>query len=346
MLFWLFGCSLMFFIVKASIIQLNKNVKWNTFDIHNTNISLQYLILICIELCEKLRFSQNHIWLKYSVVKELIQVGKFVVVVFYKFTTKKKDIRLNIIQCYAPTNDVEEEKKDDFYQQLQAVLDRRGAKNITILMGDFNTKIRMDNTGYEGNMGTHELGQMNENGECFADLCSEAIKADIETAVNMLYSHFSKIWEKEEVPAQWKEGIIIKLPKKGDLRAAGTIEGSCSCQRQARVSTGFYWRGWRRLSTPSSETRGRYHVEWRLSPDDRFHSPTVAWRQVLDLTYHERRRWSLDYQISRHRPAMDRHGLPHAWPVLDSASLSFKMATVERSTRFCVKYIVEHIRKP
>ena len=40
-----------------------------------------------------------------------------------KFTTKKKDIRLNIIQCYAPTNDAEEEKKNDFYQQLQAVLD-------------------------------------------------------------------------------------------------------------------------------------------------------------------------------------------------------------------------------
>ena len=32
-------------------------------------------------------------------------------IVTAKFTTKKKDIRLNIIQCYAPTNDVEEEKK-------------------------------------------------------------------------------------------------------------------------------------------------------------------------------------------------------------------------------------------
>ena len=51
-----------------------------------------------------------------------------------KFTTMKKDIRLNIIQCYAATNDAEEEKKDDFYQQLQAMLDRRGAKDITILM--------------------------------------------------------------------------------------------------------------------------------------------------------------------------------------------------------------------
>ena len=69
-----------------------------------------------------------------------------------------------------------------------------------------------------------------------------AIKVDIETAVNMLYSLISKIWEKEEVPAQWKEEII-KLPKKETLGTAATIEGLCSCQRKARLSTGFYWRG-------------------------------------------------------------------------------------------------------
>nr|KAG5696075.1 hypothetical protein BaRGS_017187 [Batillaria attramentaria] len=46
-----------------------------------------------------------------------------------------------------------------------------------------------------------------------------------ETAVNMLHSLFSKIWEKEEVPAQWKEGIVIKLPKKGDLRDCSNYRG-------------------------------------------------------------------------------------------------------------------------
>ena len=36
-----------------------------------------------------------------------------------KFTTKKKDIKLNITQCYAPTNDAEEEKitSTDNYKQ-------------------------------------------------------------------------------------------------------------------------------------------------------------------------------------------------------------------------------------
>ena len=52
------------------------------------------------------------------------------------------------------------------------MIDREGAKDMTILMGDFNAKIGSDNTGYEDIMGTRGLGQMNENGEHFADLCA------------------------------------------------------------------------------------------------------------------------------------------------------------------------------
>jgi hypothetical protein len=33
-----------------------------------------------------------------------------------------------------------------------------------------------------------------------------------------LYNLFDKIWEEENTPEEWKEGILIKLPKKGDLR--------------------------------------------------------------------------------------------------------------------------------
>ena len=68
------------------------------------------------------------------------------------------------------------------------------------------------------------------------ELPAEDIKADIETAVNMRYSLFSK------------------LPKMETLGTATTIEGSCSCQRLAKLSTWCYWKGSRRLSTPSSET--------------------------------------------------------------------------------------------
>ena len=79
---------------------------------------------------------------------------------------------LNVIQCCAPTNDADEDKKDTFYQQLQGVIDSKGNKDITIVMGDFNAKIGADNTGYEDKMGAQGIGQMNKNGERFVDMCA------------------------------------------------------------------------------------------------------------------------------------------------------------------------------
>ena len=92
-------------------------------------------------------------------------------IVCAQFLTRKNEIKLNGIQCYTPTNDADEDKKDTVYQQLQDVIDSKGNKDITIVMGDFNAKIGADKTGYEDTMGTQGLGQMNENGERFADMC-------------------------------------------------------------------------------------------------------------------------------------------------------------------------------
>ena len=35
-------------------------------------------------------------------------------IIYASFKTKKENIKLNIIQCYAPTNDKDEETKEDF----------------------------------------------------------------------------------------------------------------------------------------------------------------------------------------------------------------------------------------
>ncbi|KAK7097254.1 hypothetical protein V1264_004261 [Littorina saxatilis] len=54
---------------------------------------------------------------------------------------------------------------------------------------------------------------------------AEALKADLATSVKMLYPLFFKIWEEEQVPSEWKEGYLIKLPKKGDLSACSNYRG-------------------------------------------------------------------------------------------------------------------------
>ncbi|VDO71833.1 unnamed protein product, partial [Schistosoma margrebowiei] len=88
------------------------------------------------------------------------------------FKTKKEGISMNIIQCYAPTNNYNEDAKDQFYDMLQSIIEKCPTKDLTILMGDFNAKVGTDNTGYEDIMGRHGLGERNENGERFANLCA------------------------------------------------------------------------------------------------------------------------------------------------------------------------------
>ncbi|VDP46133.1 unnamed protein product [Schistosoma margrebowiei] len=73
-----------------------------------------------------------------------------------------------IIQCYAPTNDYNEDVKDQFHDRLQSIVEKCPTKDLTILMGDFNAKVETVNTRYEDIMGRHGLGERNENGERFA----------------------------------------------------------------------------------------------------------------------------------------------------------------------------------
>ncbi|VDO51048.1 unnamed protein product [Schistosoma margrebowiei] len=79
---------------------------------------------------------------------------------------------MNIIQCYAPTNDSKDDIKDQFYERLQPVIEKCLRKDLTILMRDLNAKVGIDNNGYEDIMGRHGLGQRNKNGERFANLCA------------------------------------------------------------------------------------------------------------------------------------------------------------------------------
>ena len=93
-------------------------------------------------------------------------------IIMASFTTRNKGINLNIVQIYAPTNDASEEDKDSFYTMLQGVIDKLPRKDVNIVMGDANAKVGQDNTGYENIMGRNGLGEMNENGERFANFCS------------------------------------------------------------------------------------------------------------------------------------------------------------------------------
>ena len=54
---------------------------------------------------------------------------------------------------------------------------------------------------------------------------AEVLKADISTSVNMLHGLLIKIWDQEYIPSEWREGILVKLAKKGDLSLCKNYRG-------------------------------------------------------------------------------------------------------------------------
>ncbi|KAK3760073.1 hypothetical protein RRG08_064743 [Elysia crispata] len=79
---------------------------------------------------------------------------------------------LSILQCYAPTNDHEEEDKDLFYEQLQAELNEIPRHDVITLIGDLNAKVGDDNNGAERTMGKFGCGSINNNGERLVEFCA------------------------------------------------------------------------------------------------------------------------------------------------------------------------------
>ncbi|VDP87037.1 unnamed protein product [Schistosoma mattheei] len=62
--------------------------------------------------------------------------------------------------------------RDRLYERLQSIIEKCPRKDLTILIGDLNAKVGIDNTGYEDIMGRHGLSERNQNGERFSNLCA------------------------------------------------------------------------------------------------------------------------------------------------------------------------------
>lgn len=87
-------------------------------------------------------------------------------------TFRGKIRNVSIIQCYAPTEQAEESKKDCFYSKLQETYNKIKKKNIKIVMGDLNAKVGRDRTGLEQVIGRHSLEGRNQNGGMLLEWCA------------------------------------------------------------------------------------------------------------------------------------------------------------------------------
>ena len=57
------------------------------------------------------------------------------------------------------------------------------------------------------------------------EVTAEMLKIETEFTPKLLQKIFHRIWESENLPEEWKTGLIVKLPKKGDLTDCGNWRG-------------------------------------------------------------------------------------------------------------------------
>ena len=81
--------------------------------------------------------------------------------------------KVTVVQVYAPTEVAADSEKDEFYDQLQGVIDEIPSFDIKLVMGDLNAKLSSDRRGIPSSIGPHgSADDINDNGERLLSLCS------------------------------------------------------------------------------------------------------------------------------------------------------------------------------
>ena len=82
-----------------------------------------------------------------------------------------KPFNIMIIQVYAPTSDNEEAEVEQFYEDLQDLLELTPQKDVLFIIGDWNAKVGSQETpGVTGKFG---LGVQTEAGQRLIEFCQE-----------------------------------------------------------------------------------------------------------------------------------------------------------------------------
>ena len=82
-----------------------------------------------------------------------------------------KPFNIIVIQVYAPTSNAEEAEVEQFYEDLQDLLELTPQKDVLFIVGDWNAKVGSQET--PGATGKFGLGTQNETGQRLIEFCQE-----------------------------------------------------------------------------------------------------------------------------------------------------------------------------
>ena len=82
-----------------------------------------------------------------------------------------KLFNITVTQVYAPTSNTEETEAEQFYEDLQDLLELTPKKDVLFIIGDWNAKVGSQET--HGVTGKFDLGVQNEAEQRLIEFCQE-----------------------------------------------------------------------------------------------------------------------------------------------------------------------------
>ena len=82
-----------------------------------------------------------------------------------------KPFNIIVVQVYAPMSNAVEAEAEQFYEDLQDLLELTSKKDVLFIIGDWNAKVR--NQKIPGVTGKFGLGVQNEVGKRLTEFCQE-----------------------------------------------------------------------------------------------------------------------------------------------------------------------------
>ena len=117
-----------------------------------------------------------------------------------------KPFNITVTQVYAPTRNAEEAEVEQFYEDLQDLVELTPKKDVLFIIGDWNAKVGSQETpGVRGKFG---LGMRNEAGQRLIEFCQENPLAIANT---LFQQHRRRLYTWTSPDSQHRNQIVCVL---------------------------------------------------------------------------------------------------------------------------------------
>ena len=113
-----------------------------------------------------------------------------------------KPFNITVIQVYAPTSNTEEAEVEQFYEDLQDLLELTPKIDVLFIIGDWNAKV--GSQGKPGVTGKFGLGMWNEAGQRVIEFCQENA---LVIAITLFQQHKRRLYTWTSPDGQYRNHI-------------------------------------------------------------------------------------------------------------------------------------------